>query len=61
MHSLIRKFAMYGRDFLAPLSRDVPIESIPEYLGGKLSYENASFQFDIKPGGNHNESYLIRA
>jgi hypothetical protein len=33
------------------LLEDIPIESIPEYLGGKFALHNEAFAFDLSPTG----------
>lgn len=47
----MRKIALYGTQFMDELLKEVPIESIPVTMGGKLPVESWSYEFDTAPGG----------
>ena len=49
--STLAKISLTGMNFLAVLVKDIPVESIPACLGGRLEESNEAFEFDISQTG----------
>jgi hypothetical protein len=47
----VAKISILGTGYLADLADEIPIESIPECIGGKCPGGNETFHFDLREGG----------
>mmetsp|Transcript_20349 Transcript_20349/g.34288 ORF Transcript_20349/g.34288 Transcript_20349/m.34288 type:complete len:338 (-) Transcript_20349:326-1339(-) len=56
----IAKVTVHGYNFLADLSKEIPISSIPKHFGGEYEGYNDAFEFDWSPGGPMDLSAELR-